>query len=139
MKSKKKAILFSILAYIVSLLPVVVWVIINRENYFVEKTSYASAGIFIGCLLLLVALKDRLGDMLKNGAQLKLSLVMLFVFWAVKDIADTVIVLCLFSAGGSLLALIPEYYAKKNRRLANMTEQAEINSDVMKKVWNGRV
>lgn len=140
---KAKAVILDITSYIIALAPLGVWVYINRASYFAAKTSYMSVGIFIIAIVVLCAAKDRLGQLLHSNAQLKVSIAMLFIFWALRNIADTVLVLSAFSAGGAAVAMIPAHFAKTFYKKAQMTEQAEVTGKAIanaeKEGWSGRV
>ena len=89
-KLKIQKVLFKALQFLVCLLPLAVYLFIFRDKYFmgeqVTKSGW-SCIVYVSFVVVFIALKDSIGNLLKHNALLKISIVMGAMFYFFRTIA----------------------------------------------------
>lgn len=129
-KLKIQKVLFKALQFLVCLLPLAVYLFIFRDKYFmgeqVTKSGW-SCIVYVSFVVVFIALKDSIGDLLKHNALLKISIVMGAMFYFFRTIANDMFWICLMTAIGGALGMIPDYLASE----AGKNAEAKRNADAI--------
>lgn len=134
-KLKLQKVLYKILQFIVCLLPLAVYLFIFREKFFmgeqVTKNGW-SCIVYVSFIVVFIAMKDSIGDLLKHNALLKISIVMGAMFYFFRSIADDMFWICLMTAIGGALGMIPEHLAVE----ADKNTEAKRNAEAIATALN---
>ncbi|MFI3129147.1 MAG: hypothetical protein R3Y18_03690 [Bacillota bacterium] len=126
-----KTITLKVVSFVLSIAPIGVFLGINHEVYFSTNATSIGVGVFLGVFFLLMALKDKLGHLLKDNAQLKVSTFFLFFFWMLQQISADLLILSALSVFGSILAFVPNMLANKEIKKTNRETVATANATAM--------
>lgn len=133
---KIKLIALKGVSFLTSLLPISVYLFINREIYFKTIKSGLGIGIFIILIVALFSLKDRLGDVLKHNAMLKVSIFLLVFSFYFQSVSQMVMSISLMTLIGSAVSLIPQHFEKKISIERQMEKQAQFTQKAMTNALN---
>lgn len=128
---RTKQVFLKLVQFFVSLAPLATYLIIYKDRFFtgeVVKNGW-SCLIYVAFIFIFMALKDSMADLLKYNALLKISIVMAVMFYFFKDIAYDMMWMCIMTAIGGVLAMIPQYFAKE----AEKDYEAERNGKAVAK------
>ena len=128
---KKKKILFQLISFVISLLPIVIYLLMNYDYYFETIEKGYGVGIFLVVIFLMFAMKDKAADIFKNNAQLKISILLLMVFWGLNEIAEEAIILSFLSFIGSVLSIPFAVVSKKYGKKQKEVRQIEITKEAL--------
>lgn len=142
-KLKIRKVLFKILQFLVCLLPLAVYLFIFRDKYFmgeqVTKSGW-SCIVYVSFVVVFIALKDSIGDLLKHNALLKISIVMGAMFYFFRTIANDMFWICLMTAIGGALGMIPDHLASEVGKNAEAKRNADaIAAAINENKLSGRV
>lgn len=113
LKLRLKKVLIEILRFVLAILPLVVYLIIQREKYFSGDGKGWSCFVYIGMLIVVVALKDTLAELLKKNALLKIGLAMLVFSYFFKYVANEMVWFSIMASIGGALAIIPDLMSRE--------------------------
>lgn len=115
MKLRLKKIIIDISRFILSVLPMGIYILVNREKYFqgTITTQGWSCFIYIGFLIMIVALKDSFSNLFKKNSQLKFCLVLLVFSYFFKYVAEEIIWFSLMGVIGGGVSIIPDLFSKE--------------------------
>lgn len=130
-KKRSKLFWLSVLMYFLSVAPMAIPIIVNIKHYTADSLKLSGLVMFLAVIICLVALKDKFGNFLKSNGQLKLTIILLLFIELTKYISKDVEVLLIFSAVGAILALIPQYFVNRLKRIVDKEETAGINASYM--------
>lgn len=127
----RKRLAYKLCAFLLAILPLAVYIFINRGYYFAGSETSFGISIFLILIVVLYAMKDKFSELFKNNAQMKISLFLLVVFWGVSKVYSEVILLSFLSFVGSLASLPFSFLAKKEMVKSRDKKQVELTREAV--------
>ncbi|MFI3167187.1 MAG: hypothetical protein R3Y32_03620 [Bacillota bacterium] len=131
---KRKQLTFHVMAFILSILPLVVHLGLNYEYYFTQVDKSYGVGLFLVIIILIYALKDKFAQLFCHNAQMKISLFLLILFWCVSKVYSEVILLAFLSFVGSVLSVPLTILAKKQAGKIKKAHQIDVTREALEGV-----
>lgn len=132
MKQRFKIVTLYILSFLCSVLPVLIYFLINHSKYISTVPDRIRLGVGAVALLVIIALK--LAGKLKVNSRIVVFTIVFGFSYLLESILDDLLVFSFLALIGEALDMIVGIFIKREKRKALLKESAEANAQELEKV-----
>ena len=132
MKQRFKIVALYILSFLCSVLPVLIYFLINHSKYISTVPDRIRLGVGAVALLVIIALK--LAGKLKVNSRIVVFAIVFGFSYLLESILDDLLVFSFLALIGEALDMIVGIFIKREKRKALLKESAEANAQEFEKV-----
>lgn len=132
MKQRFKIVALYILSFLCSVLPVLIYFLINHSKYISTVPDRIRLGVGAVALLVIIALK--LAGKLKVNSRIVVFAIVFGFSYLLESILDDLLVFSFLALIGEALDMIVGIFIKREKRKALLKESAEANAQELEKV-----
>lgn len=132
MKQRLKLVGLYILSFVLSVLPVLIYFLINRDKYIYTIPDRIKLGFGAVALCVIIGLK--LAGKLKIKSRIAVFAIVFAFSYLLESILDDLLVFSLLALIGEGLDMVVGIFIKREKRKMLLKESAEINAEANEKI-----